>query len=66
MNLAPIDSPPLRLFGSIALAEVARQTGKRRRATGRPPVRPPRYEFTVPLVGGGEMIEVEPEELRSF
>lgn len=66
LDLKTFEDPPLRLVASIALAEIARQVGRRRRIAGRPAVRAPRYEFAVRLAAAGDVLFVEPSRLLDF
>jgi tRNA G18 (ribose-2'-O)-methylase SpoU len=65
LDLEPVEDPPLRLVASIALAEIARQVGRRHRVPG-PAARGPRYEMALELIPGGEVVLVEPSELLAF
>lgn len=64
LGLEPGESP-LRLVASIALAEIARQVG-RRRPVPVAPRRAPRYEKALELVLAGEVLLVEPTALLDF
>jgi len=66
LDLKTFEDPPLRLVASIALAEIARQVGRRRRIAGKPAVRAPRYEFAVRLAAAGDVLFVEPSRLLDF
>ena len=66
LDLKTFEDPPLRLVASIALAEIARQVGRRRRIAGKPAVRAPRYEFAVRLAAAGDVLFVEPSQLLDY
>jgi tRNA G18 (ribose-2'-O)-methylase SpoU len=65
LGLQPMGSEPLRLTASIALAEIARQVGRRRPVPEAPP-RAPRYEKAIELVPGPEVLLVDPADLLAF
>lgn len=56
---------PLRLTASIALAEIARQVGRRRPVPGAPR-RAPRYKKAIEAAPGPEVLLVDPEDLLAF
>jgi hypothetical protein len=58
LGLQSVAGPPLRLVASIALAEIARQVGRRRPMPGRPAPRLPVYEAAIPLEPGEEDVFV--------
>jgi hypothetical protein len=66
LDLKSSEDPPLRLVASIALAEVARQVGRRGPVRGRPAVRGPRYEAAVRLTGAGEVVFVDSSRLLEY
>ena len=66
LGLEPLERPPLRLTASIALAEVARQVGRRRRIPGRPAVRPPRYEAALRLAATEDLLAIDPLKLLDY
>jgi hypothetical protein len=67
LGLAPLECTPLRLTASIALAEVARQAGKRHPQRGRADVRRPVYELALPLGNlTDESVELDPRDLLIF
>jgi hypothetical protein len=65
LGLEPVQSPPQRLVASIALAEIARQVGRRHPVPGvrRPS---PRYKKAVELVLSREFTIVDPSDLLRF
>ncbi len=66
LGLMPMEHAPLRLVASIALAEIARQVGRRRPTPGRPAPRPPTYEIALELASAGETRLVDPSELIAY
>jgi len=64
LALERMESPPLRLVASIALAEIARQVGRRRPFPG--PWRGARYEKALELSDAGEALLVDPSDLMDF
>jgi tRNA G18 (ribose-2'-O)-methylase SpoU len=66
LNLEAFEDPPLRLTASIALAEIARQVGRRRRVPGIPAVRRLRYEAAVRLTTAEDVLFVDPSRLLEF
>jgi tRNA G18 (ribose-2'-O)-methylase SpoU len=63
LDLTPIGRAPLRLIASIALAEIARQVGRRRPIPERPAPRPPTYETALELASSKDMRLVDSDEL---
>jgi hypothetical protein len=66
LGLRPAGCAPLRLVASIALAEIARQTG---RPAGRGPAPAPRwpvYERKVKLAANGELLILDPAVLLDY
>lgn len=66
LGLRPAGCAPLRLIASIALAEIARQTG---RPAGRGPAPAPRwpvYERQVKLAANGELLILDPAVLLDY
>lgn len=66
LGLRPAGCAPLRLVASIALAEIARQTG---RPAGRGPAPAPRwpvYQREVKLAASGELLILDPAELLDY
>jgi tRNA(Leu) C34 or U34 (ribose-2'-O)-methylase TrmL len=66
LELVRTERPPLRLVASIALAEIARQVGRRRPTPGRPAPRPPTYETALELASAREPRLVDPAELLDY
>jgi tRNA G18 (ribose-2'-O)-methylase SpoU len=66
LDLTYADSVPLRLTSSIALAEIARQVGRRRPTPGRLAPRPPTYELALDLAAAAEARQVDSAELLDF
>jgi len=66
LGLAPMEHAPLRLVASIALAEIARQVGRRRPTPGRPAPRPPTYEIALELASAGETRLLDPSDLVAY
>ena len=66
LGLEPAERAPLRLVASIALAEIARQVGRRRPVPGRPAPRIPTYDTALEVVVGEETLLVDPSELLGY
>jgi tRNA G18 (ribose-2'-O)-methylase SpoU len=66
LDLVLVARSPLRLVASIALAEIARQVGRRRPTPGRPALRPPTYETALDLASPSETRLVDPSELLAY
>lgn len=66
LDLNPIERAPLRLIASIALAEIARQVGRRRPIPERPAPRPPTYETALELASADDMRLVDAFELLEY
>jgi tRNA G18 (ribose-2'-O)-methylase SpoU len=67
LGLAPLKCVPLRLSASIALAEIARQAGRRRAERVRPGERRPLYELAFPVGDDtDEFLDIEARELLEF
>jgi tRNA G18 (ribose-2'-O)-methylase SpoU len=66
LDLSPIERAPLRLIASIALAEIARQVGRRRPTPERPAPRPPTYETALELASADDMRLVDAFELLEY
>jgi tRNA(Leu) C34 or U34 (ribose-2'-O)-methylase TrmL len=65
LGLQPLEPEPLRLAASIALAEIARQVGRRRPVAGAP-ARAPRYEKALEPAPGRDVLLVDPADLLVF
>jgi len=66
LGLELVERAPLRLVASIALAEIARQVGRRRRVPGRPAPRVPTYDTALEVIAGEETLLVDPSELLGY
>lgn len=66
LDLEPVEHAPLRLVASIAMAEVARQVGRRRPPPGRAGERAPTYEAAIALMTGDEVWHIEAAELLTY
>ena len=65
LGLETVKPVPLRLIGSIILAEIARQVGRRHPVPG-PAARFPRYEKALELMPAGDVLLVELSDLLAF
>jgi hypothetical protein len=66
LGLQPMENAPLRLTASIALAEIARQVGRRRPISGRPAARPPTYELALELASADRMRLIDQSDLLDY
>jgi hypothetical protein len=66
LGLETIERAPLRLVASIALAEVARQVGRRRALAGRPAIRPPVYDLGISLKEPSDVLLVNAATLLEY
>ena len=66
LELQPFECIPLRFLASIALAEIARQVGRRRPGPSRPAARPPTYGAALQLMDAGDLVLVDPSELLAY
>jgi tRNA(Leu) C34 or U34 (ribose-2'-O)-methylase TrmL len=66
LDLARVERAPLRLIASIAMAEIARQTGRRRPTPSQRLPKAPSYDLALDLRQAGEALFVEPSRLLEY
>jgi tRNA G18 (ribose-2'-O)-methylase SpoU len=66
LGLKPTPRPPLRLISSIAMAEIARQVGRRRPGPSEPAVRTPTYERALAFAAPEEVLRIDPFDLLAY
>lgn len=66
LGLRPAGCVPLRLIASIALAEIARQTGRPSGREPAPAARWPAYQRQVKLAAAGELLTLDPAGLLDY
>lgn len=66
LDLEPTEHAPLRLVASIAMAEIARQVGRRRPLPGRPEPRVPTYDKAIPLAADDDVLLLDEPELLAY